>query len=83
MATIRVCDCCGSENVHMSGDGNMGFCDDCDAPTSTSEIVDSDEAEVGDSTRCCMCGDVICVNEHTLALVSSGGHTNWYCEMCE
>ena len=84
MDTTRICETCGSENVRTSGDGGMGFCDDCDAPCSTIEVDvkndDEDEdADVGDYVRCCRCGMIICIDEHTLGIVGDG----WYCDMCE
>jgi hypothetical protein len=42
MDTTRVCETCGSENVRTSGDGGMGFCEDCDAPCSTVEAPEVD-----------------------------------------
>jgi hypothetical protein len=36
---VTVCETCGSENVHTAGDGGMGFCEDCDAPCSTTTVT--------------------------------------------
>jgi len=48
MDTVRVCETCGSENVR-SQNGNVGFCEDCDAVCTVVEAI-------------CTCGDVIDAN---------------------
>jgi hypothetical protein len=40
MDTVKVCETCGSENVHTAGDGGMGFCEDCDAPCTTVDLCE-------------------------------------------
>lgn len=45
MATLRVCETCGSENVR-NVNGSVGFCEDCDGMCTVIEPV-------------CTCGDVI------------------------